>query len=409
MSSNWQPASTQRGLIALAEKHQSYSRMENLVQTPSHFTWEISGKPISIHLHYDVVDRLSQEVMRGFGAVPRRGAEVGGVLLGTIEVSDRIVVHVEDFEIVPCDYKRGPSFLLTEQDEERFRSTVDRFAQSPDKRIYTVGYYRSHTRDGLSLTDEDIDLYHRYFADPSQVILLVRPFATKVSVGGFFFEEEDGFRSESSYQEFPFRRKELGGGSPASARAAANEAAQNAAGAAPAPDGSSEAPAAEGDDLRGWLRPRSDGGDATGGDSTPADSSSARFRGKWVWIPLSFVFLLLGVIVGFQAALVMNKGDAQRIALQSLTLSLSVEKDGDTVVIRWDRGSAAVQNAKQGTLHILDGEFRKSVSLDPKQLQNGSVIYRSADSRVGFRLDVQTNERGSISEAVEFDPASKAK
>ena len=28
-----------------------------------------------------------------------------------------------------------------------------------------------------------------------------------------------------------------------------------------------------------------------------------RLRGGWVWIPLSFVFLLVGTILGFQVAL----------------------------------------------------------------------------------------------------------
>jgi len=41
------------------------------------YLWEVPEKPISVHLHYDVIDRMSPEVMRGLGALKRRGAEVG--------------------------------------------------------------------------------------------------------------------------------------------------------------------------------------------------------------------------------------------------------------------------------------------------------------------------------------------
>ena len=76
-------------------------------------------------------------------------------------------------------------------------------------------------------------------------------------------------------------------------------------------------------------------------------------------------------------------------------------------MIRWDRRSAAVQNARGGTLRIQDGDFIKTVNLDTKQLQNGSVIYMTADSRVSFRLEVSTQERGAVSETVEFVPAAR--
>lgn len=93
--------------------------MENLVQSPTHYVWEVSGKPVSIHLDFNVVDRMAMNVMKGFGAVPRRGAEVGGLLLGSIENTDRLVVRIEEFVPVTCDYLRGPSYLLTEKDGAR--------------------------------------------------------------------------------------------------------------------------------------------------------------------------------------------------------------------------------------------------------------------------------------------------
>jgi hypothetical protein len=151
--------------------------------TAGYYVWEVAGQPIAIHLHLEVVDRLGPEIMRGFGAVPKRGAEVGGVLLGTIEhIENQTIVRIEDFEPVACDYKRGPSFLLTEQDGEAFEDACARWQPQGSEPAYAVGYYRSHTRDGMSLSPEDLELLGRYFQDPEHVALLVKPFATKVSM-----------------------------------------------------------------------------------------------------------------------------------------------------------------------------------------------------------------------------------
>ncbi len=82
---------------------------------PGYYVWEIPGKPVAIHLHLEVVDRLLVDVMRGFGAVRKRGAEIGGLLIGTIEPGDPTIVRIEDFESIECGYKRGPSYLFTER------------------------------------------------------------------------------------------------------------------------------------------------------------------------------------------------------------------------------------------------------------------------------------------------------
>src|SRR5579862_5448006 len=178
-----------------------------------YYVWEIPGKPIAVHLHLDVVDRLLAEVMRGFGAVPKRGAEVGGILLGTIEHGNPSIVRIEDFEPVDCVYKRGPSYLFVDEDRNAFEDACHHWQPDASNPAYAVGYFRSHTRDGLALSPEDIDLLDRQFPAPSHIALLLKPFATKVSTGGFFFRE-DGVFQETTPLEFPFRRGEMTGEEP---------------------------------------------------------------------------------------------------------------------------------------------------------------------------------------------------
>ena len=76
-----------------------------------------------------------------------------------------------------------------------------------------MGYFRSHTRDGLALGTEDIELLDHFFAGPYTVALLVKPFATKVSQAGIFIRENGVFPATTPL-EFPFRRQELTGQEP---------------------------------------------------------------------------------------------------------------------------------------------------------------------------------------------------
>lgn len=372
--------------------------MENLVQSPSHYVWEVAGKPVSIHVDFNVVDRLAMDVMRGFGAVPKRGVEVGGLLLGSIKKGESLVIRIEDFVPITCDYMRGPSYLLTENDEAKFRDAVEQAKAAVGSEPRLVGIYRSHTREALGLADEDLERFETYCGDSAQIILLVRPFATRTSVGAFFFQENGGFRRESSYQEFPFKRRDLGGGASTPVRSFASEL----------PTMGAVSDEQQGPDLREWVKTR-------GGESKPSaprvekvrrepSSPAVQFRSRWVWIPLSFVFLIVGVVVGFQSALMLNKNELQRGTTNTVALELSAKTENGKIVVRWDRASTAIHEAVSGSLRIMDGEYSKMVNLDSRQLQNGSVIYMNAENKVSFRLEVTTRQKTTITETVEYLP-----
>jgi hypothetical protein len=281
--------------------------------------------------------------------------------------------------------------LLSANEEARFASTIKKYEGGEERRLYVVGTFRSHTRDNqIVLSQDDVDLFRKYANDPSNLILLVRPFATKASVAGIFLEEDGDFRREPSLKEFPFRRRDLGG-SPITRPAATEEAPT----ATPDPD------------LRNWSKDlETKLSDGARGPSPTAqeDSPSTRFRRKWVLIPLSFIFLLLGVVAGFQAALVLNRAEADKLAYESLGLGLDAEREGEGILLRWDRNAPAIRFGRRGTLLIEDGEFKKTVKLDEKNLQNGGILYRGVSPGVIFRLEVETQRRGFVSEAIQFTP-----
>jgi len=362
------------------------------------YLWTIPEKGVSVRLDLDVVDRLLAEVLRGFGVIPKRGIEIGGVLLGEYVAPG--VVHVTDYETVACQHTRSSSFLLSPEETQRLREVCDRWLSNPSGHSTVVGLFRSHTREGFHLTAEDADLLDRMVPDPSAVMLLVKPYATRVSVGGFFFREDGGVRKmDAPYLEFPFRRRELAEEDPEPQ---------------PAPVPEAEAAAAPELSFGGYnpggketMTPTITSDQTYGLSGAQAETTESgqkkRNRTGWVWIPLSFIFLLLGVVLGFQVAL--SVGSRLPSGLRPpdpFAMNLVASPSGSSVHVRWDRTAPAIQNAPRGVLHIQDGTSEQRVELDALQLLNGSVIYRRAAQNVKFRLEVFTSEKASLSETVDF-------
>lgn len=333
-----------------------------------------------IHLRLDVVDRMAAEIMRGFGAVPKRGAEVGGILTGAIQPGPVSTVQIEDFEPIPCTYTRGPSFLLTESERIVFGEACRR------RSAEIVGYYRSHTRDGLALQPEDIQLLDGNFPSPAQVALLVKPFATKPSVGGFFVREKGVFPSATRL-EFPFRRWEMTGEEPprrppmqermrTDTEPASDEAPASSPPREPI-DAASQSPQPEPPEPNGRRAPKSRTG---------------------MWLVASFVFLLLGVLLGYEASRI----TAPLRGASDFTLSLAVEHTGENLTIRWNPKARAVLSASSGVLEIDDGGETKRVPLDRDNLSNGNFVYRNTSGKVRFRLVVYLDSGLSLTEALEW-------
>jgi hypothetical protein len=368
--------------------------MDSKIQAvPGYYVWELPGKPIVVHLHLSVIDRMSAEVMRGFGAVPKRGAEVGGVLLGTIEQGAQTIVKVEDFEPVTCDYKRGPSYLFTADDGAAFDDACARAQPDPSRETYGVGYFRSHTRDGLSLAPEDIGLMEHYFPSPSHIALLIKPFATKVSVASFFFRE-DGLFPSAAPLEFPFRRRELTGEEAPPRRTMLERVPRrprlrDEVRNIPEEEEIPEPPSNEPEPAYAY-----------------ATTAKSRVRGGWVWIPLSFVFLLLGVVLGFQAALTMG-GKAAGGGTVDYSLGLTVSKEGTNLSVKWDREAPAIRAAQKGMLEIEDAGYTKPVELDAAQLRNGNILFTNSSKTVRFRLIVYPQARVSVVQTMEWKESSQ--
>ncbi len=371
-----------------------------------YYTCQPAGAKRAIHLSFDAIDGILAEVLTGFGAIPRRGAEVGGLLLGR---SDAGNIWIDGFVMAACEHRRGPSFLLSDQDREALAQSFHSAAASEQ---VPVGMFRSNTRDGDAIADEDRTLFHEYFPSPEGAFLLIRPYASKTSTA-YFLTYQNGELPDSGPDTFPFLRRELEGGAaprrrslgerrprssedPESAPSSAARtglAPETVAVAAPPEPVTIEA-------FRQELEPAPTLPEAVFSTHEFEESQYQRRRG-WIWIPLSFIFLLLGVLLGFQAALTFAPRQTA-VDATAFSLGLSATSKGENVHIKWNRESPAIHAAQHGTLEITDGKYAKTVDLDSGALQTGSVMYPPISDSLSLKLRLTIKGSTMVSETLDW-------
>jgi hypothetical protein len=179
----------------------SYAPSERATEVAASLIWEVPERLISIHLAYSVIERLERDVIAAFNAVPKRGAEVGGLLLGHVDESGNRTVYINDFTPVVCEYRRGPSYLLSDGDRAGLESAIARAGTS------VVGFYRSHTRKDFGFDEEDVSHFRTYFPDSNRVFLLIKPLSISQSVARVSLWEGGELGGDSSLAEFSFGRR----------------------------------------------------------------------------------------------------------------------------------------------------------------------------------------------------------
>jgi uncharacterized protein (TIGR02246 family) len=164
-------------------------------------TWHAPSA--SIRFSQRVMAAIHEEVLGAFVAVPKRGAEVGGVLLGRREGNE---IVIEDFEPVPCEHRFGPSYRLSEADHEILRETIEWFRSAAHSALSIIGLYRSHTGPDFAPGPEDLKVLSTYFANEGIYFLLIKPVRLRSSVANFFLWERGAVRPLREPAAFPFEQ-----------------------------------------------------------------------------------------------------------------------------------------------------------------------------------------------------------
>lgn len=168
------------------------------------YTWKAPVRPLAVRFRTRVMEAIEREVIEGFKALPKRGAEVGGLLLGRVEDGKPAMVVVEDFEPVLCEYRFGPSFHVSETDRQTLEESLSWFRGGSHAGLAVVGFYRSHTRYGFFWSEEDQKLFSTYLPDVRNVFLLIKPLRIGHSVADFSAWDHGKLIELSTPSRFPF-------------------------------------------------------------------------------------------------------------------------------------------------------------------------------------------------------------
>jgi hypothetical protein len=335
--------------------------------------WEVAGKPVVARLSADVVSRLGLAVFEGFKALPRRGLETGGLLIGTRrDHGGRVVVEINDFEAVESEHAAGPSYLLSEADRQLLDSRISARGTS-GRKPHVVGFYRSHTRSGFGITIEDEYVFSNYFRKSSDVFLLIKSNGNAPPTGGFLIREGGKILSDTPYAEFSF--------SPEFALCATREVQPALPPSPPVP-------------MAVPAPPRIAAPVAPARAEAIAVHPTAPVA---TWRPMAFAAAGAAVLAATVSYAVWRLPPVPASESIATPLALSISNASSGLRLSWNH--RASQRASQAILWIRDGELEHKIELDAKQLGEGSIAYWPKTGDVNFRMQLVV-PGGAIIESV---------
>ncbi|HXM42575.1 MAG TPA: hypothetical protein VN924_15080 [Bryobacteraceae bacterium] len=315
----------------------------------------------SFRIEYSVpvLEEIRETAVDGYHRVPHGGVESGGILYGSHQEN---LVRIVAWRPIACEYARGPSFLLSEKDEAALEESLT--APGSDTELVglePIGWYRTHTRSEVLLSEADLNFFYRFFPEPWQVGLIVRPHSFAPTRAGFFFREAEGvIRAHSSHLEFtlapvaaahPPRAKEG-----AAMRSAEPPTTRLDVAAAPEP---APVPAAA-------PRPEL--------ETEPLPPPRGR-AALWKWFAAGLALLAVATL-GFW------------LQTSHSSLTLSATDLGGQLRIAWDGAARSIGHATGGSIDIDDHGVRTQLRLTPADLRTGSIFYARQSGDVSVRLTV---------------------
>ena len=162
--------------------------------------WHPAQSPLAIEYTKAVLDEVRDQGVAGYRRLSRGGVEVGGILFGIREAEK---VRILATQPIACEYKSGPSFVLSDKDKSRLRDQLTQAASSENlKDFKVVGWYVSHPRGSVALSDRDLDVFNEFFPDVWNVTLVMKPDAKGVRAGFFLREPHGALNFAHSHLEF---------------------------------------------------------------------------------------------------------------------------------------------------------------------------------------------------------------
>jgi hypothetical protein len=381
--------------------------------------WAQASRNFAIHIPPEVIGSLGTESLVAFKRVPRRGLEIGGILLGRTEFrGDTTTFWVEGFAPIESEHRFGPSYLLSDPDLAHLQKELARNGTS------SLGIYRSQTRsEKLGIQDADAGLFERCFGVSDNLFLMLAPLSR---LGAFYFPEAGNLKcvhqftlvsslsSRATQGRTSVPHVNLQPELPAETHSVhANIARHSAdqAGALIVASQRSDLTAPPGAvtiiDRSAGNMPSNNavvlGSPGTYGRSMTAirqgaaklwsdcsgRSSGVKLR-SWALAAVTLAVLTVNLL-----SYSFRRSTAPEHRAPNY-LYLTVEQTGPALRLLWDGNSSAVRGATRAVLHIQDGDQQSDRELSPSEFLAGQFTYQPRHSAVTFRLNVYAGEPNAI-------------
>ncbi|MCW5981663.1 MAG: hypothetical protein KIT09_26500 [Bryobacteraceae bacterium] len=332
--------------------------------TAEYAEWAVEGHAIRIAYSTAAMESMRQSAWEGLQKVPRRGLEVGGILYGTRRDD---FLKIQEWRSIPCEHAKGPGFELSSKDEEELKKLLETPRDEPSlSGVEPLGWFHSHTRDGVTLTRSDLDIFNRFFPAPWQIALVLRPHLYEPTRAGFFFREPNGsIRSDTSYGEFTVtspkqRFPGIDSGGEGKTNSAREEKRRRLARLTNYRVATGEAPVGE---------------EENGGAPQIAAGEGKSRRSR-----LAYGAAAVGAIIVLLLGLPLVR------PAQDDSVGFSVKEADGRLLVQWNKTASPVLEAEGGTIWITDGDVTRQVRLTPDDLRTASLSYGRQTGDVQFRL-----------------------
>jgi proteasome lid subunit RPN8/RPN11 len=380
-------------------------------------TWSVPSCPFEIEYAPRVLDDIRLAVVDAFFSLPRGGVEIGGILLGSW---DGKRVAITSYEPLDCEHALGPSFTLSPRDQAKLAEMISGARRNPPNR-QPVGWYHSHTRSEIFLSEADLAIHDRFFPEPWQVALVMKPHTFEPTRAGFFFRERDGsICAKASYQEFrlePMALQAAGLVAPNPPTPQRPPHDDSPSGAklveTPLPFAAPPVPVADPpQDKRRVPITREipvEAAPETRPLGTPAFQPLRSERPGSLLKAMAILAVGLAIgVAGYQTRQywlpqLITKSRAIFPKEPDPFLRLAVVDDHGQLRIQWDRNTPAVYRAREATLEVADGgAVPQSVPLDRVHLASGEFTYARHTERVDVTLIVAESDGSVVREQTFF-------
>jgi hypothetical protein len=366
-------------------------------------SWAHPLLPVRIYMHPDAIGAISSFALRSLKGEPP--AEIGGLLWGR-----SVAGPSEPGIVIACAEFISSTERLYNHRPADTRRLIAALGRPRVDGLSCVGYFRSHIREGLSLSDEDQRFIRAHMTDRSSVFLIAQPFEMGICMAGLFFWDGDDLQTDTSDLEIPMVQL-----SNAAASMTPNvvpdelerskSAGESCGSRPPVPDSNfrarntSSAGTLPGNAIVSQSgRPNASVSVAAPVQITPRPKHTFAFV-RWLLGALGLACLTgVGVycsLLGTRLQETTTRRDAgAKIGLQVVRTS-----DGQ-LNLAWSQSVLQIPTAHEAKLTIIDDSRVRELFIDDTQLRSGKLGYFPSGTDIQFKLEIPLDAARAISESI---------